>query len=750
LSGDYDFTLTVISSGSTGGSGSNGTAASGEGGVSVDGESPAINTSEGNGNTISGEYWQYSETVVSITSNAEGENLSIAGDSLIVLPTTITREESGNTISGAYYVYQETTVIGMSGAFSYANGTESAVGTISGDSFVSVETTGNLTSGLFYTETYTLKSTTVIVTAGVDARGNYTSTTITDVESFTTHYGDSINGDYLIETNGTVDTYMEKAGDNGETTYDQELTVNAWSHVIDEGNPILGNYDIESESGSESTLWEYGYYLLTPFDITTVTVTMSEMEKSGDSVEGDYTITYAYDYTEIDIFAFGSDSGGSYIFDKFEYFENTWSGEGNSIDGSYEHTGVIVTGSTAHEENTYADGEAEFTEILWEAYVYNETGNTVEGDYDRLATYGERTSGLEAETIVTGVSVFSVTQSSEGTFTRTDVGNRINGEYDKSEEGEDEYSSEQTAMGDQNYTLTITGTNSYTDEDEGNTVTGDYIRTKNGTDEFEIDLSGTKTAGSYTQEVTGSETYTLVDNGNLGTGHYDRTIESEGTYARVSSGAGATMPTDSGAIDYFWEQAADPRSGMFDMIQTGVDRYDLLEDFYDISNMHAGRPGHMKSYSFGLPFVDPWINTGQKHPAVPVVSRRISFIPATPRARAHVRVTPNGAWAEYELTEPEHPLRPRFRYMLDPDCLRWHTRPFGQPPHGWCYEQVWVDPQVVPVPAPALQRSTSSSNNALEFLFRRPAFIFNPAGAAFWLYILGEPPRDQFGNLGPA
>jgi len=109
------------------------------------------------------------------------------------------------------------------------------------------------------------------------------------------------------------------------------------------------------------------------------------------------------------------------------------------------------------------------------------------------------------------------------------------------------------------------------------------------------------------RDGSSEETSTLVDAGNLDTGHYDRTIQGDGTYSRTSTGAGAEMPSDTGAIDYFWEQAGDPHSGVFDLIQTGTDRYDLLEDFYDISNTQPDRsPGHMNWYPFGQTFVDPF------------------------------------------------------------------------------------------------------------------------------------------------
>jgi hypothetical protein len=139
----------------------------------------------------------------------------------------------------------------------------------------------------------------------------------------------------------------------------------------------------------------------------------------------------------------------------------------------------------------------------------------------------------------------------------------------------------------------MTGTNSYDDEEQGNTVDGDYVRTKNGTDNFTITIVGTKTGGAYDQLVTGTETYTLVDNGN--TGHYEREIDVDSSsYTCSSTGPGAEMPSDSGSTDYHWEQTGDPHSGTFDLTKTGTSRYDLLEDFFDISNTGGGQtPGHM-------------------------------------------------------------------------------------------------------------------------------------------------------------
>src|SRR5262245_13053724 len=116
---------------------------------------------------------------------------------------------------------------------------------------------------------------------------------------------------------------------------------------------------------------------------------------------------------------------------------------------------------------------------------------------------------------------------------------------------------------------------------------------------------GTKIGGSYSQTVEINETYTLVDNGNPVTGSYSRTIDGDGSYVAGSTGSGATMPSDADDYTYQWTQEADPHSGVFTLSQTGTDRYDLLEDFYDISNTSSDRqPGHMNVYSFGQTFVD--------------------------------------------------------------------------------------------------------------------------------------------------
>jgi hypothetical protein len=47
-------------------------------------------------------------------------------------------------------------------------------------------------------------------------------------------------------------------------------------------------------------------------------------------------------------------------------------------------------------------------------------------------------------------------------------------------------------------------------------------------------------------------------------------------------------------------------AGVFDLNQTGTTRYDLLEDFFDISNTTGAQsPGHMNIYPFAQTFVDP-------------------------------------------------------------------------------------------------------------------------------------------------
>jgi hypothetical protein len=272
----------------------------------------------------------------------------------------------------------------------------------------------------------------------------------------------------------------------------------------------------------------------------------------------------------------------------------------------YTREGTYSHDSTATEANTYTTGLANFTEILHEDYSFSNTGDSVTGDYTNTINDGLHSSSLEAFT-TNGSGDYTVTQTTLGSFFRNASGNLVDGSYLTIDEGTDEYTVTQIGAGTHDFTLTIVGTNSYTDEVEGNTILGDYTQTKTGTDEFTITIDGTKIGGSYSQTVTGTEDYTLEDIGNSATGHYTRTINSEGTYDRTSTGSGATKPTDNDDYGYEWTQTGDPHSGTFDLSQTGTDRYDLLEDFFDISNTQAGQtPGHMNVYPFGQTFVDPF------------------------------------------------------------------------------------------------------------------------------------------------
>lgn len=65
--------------------------------------------------------------------------------------------------------------------------------------------------------------------------------------------------------------------------------------------------------------------------------------------------------------------------------------------------------------------------------------------------------------------------------------------------------------------MTITGTNSYTDTEEGNSVTGEYTRTKTGFDEWEMEINGTKVGGAYYQLYRcGLSLSEIPDSGSIG------------------------------------------------------------------------------------------------------------------------------------------------------------------------------------------------------------------------------------------
>lgn len=368
---------------------------------------------------------------------------------------------------------------------------------------------------------------------------------------------------------------------------------------------MTGEYTANSTISTLTILAQTGDYLSTTFFTINITTSIFAVRESeGNSVTGDYSITYGFDSTDTDTHAVGNDANGSYDFDKEAYTSRTWEEVGNTILGDYTITGYGDANSTATEFNTYAGGSADFVEVITENFTITITGNQITGDSVSDDSDGIRTTSLVAHTYDASGD-YTITQNTLGTFWRNTVF-RADGTYEATEGASDDYTVIQSGdHGTTDFLLTITGTNSYSVDTNGDSVSGLYTTTKIGTDEYTMEESGTITGGVFGQTILGTDDYTMTDIGNSATGEYTRTIEGDVDYDRTTTGASA-LPTDDNIVSYTWTQTGDPHSGTFNLSQSGTDRYDLLEDFKDISNTQAGQtPGHMNVYPFGQTFVDP-------------------------------------------------------------------------------------------------------------------------------------------------
>lgn len=605
-SGAFNVLGTVNSTGSSSGSSSD-QGVSGSGLLSV--LTPTLTTVTSTGNVFSGSYSITSVTTggsrFSTTSNLSA---NVAGTATVTSSSAsvVTVHEEGNSIAGTYTRSTDVTIPSYSGTWISDNQTADATGTITGSRTSTSDESGDLRAGT-YTFTSSSYENGTIVANGTDARGDFdaTTTTVTDTESMGS--GNSRTGAYSNDVTVTTLLSVTRIGADNDNVFAQtvDATVTSFNHA--EGNPVTGLYTANSLATSTVTTYETGDYQDdTSFEITTSIVTESASNMTGNSVTSAYTVSSAHNNVDTTTDATGDDDNGTYVFHKTAYSYESWSTTGNTILGTYTRTGTNTNGSTADETNTYFDGGAHFTEELFENYGFTQTGNSVTGAYTLTKTDGTHTSSLDAVTNNSSGN-YTVTQSMYGNFTASTTGNSVTGDYTSSETANDDYTVVETGYGTANFALTMVGHNAYTDEEDGNTVLGWYVRTKNGNDDFSITETGLKSGGAYSQTVAGNETYTLVDNGNPVTGHYTRNIDIDSsTYTRSSSGSGATEPSDTGSTDYHWEQTGDPHSGVFTLSETGTSRYDLLEDFYDISNTQGGQtPGHMNVYPFGQTFVDP-------------------------------------------------------------------------------------------------------------------------------------------------
>ena len=66
-----------------------------------------------------------------------------------------------------------------------------------------------------------------------------------------------------------------------------------------------------------------------------------------------------------------------------------------------------------------------------------------------------------------------------------------------------------------------------------------------------------------------------------------------GTYSLIDGGPGATLVSGSGTLGYTETETASPLAGRFVLTITGTTRYNLLEQFDDVSDTESGAaPGH--------------------------------------------------------------------------------------------------------------------------------------------------------------
>jgi len=108
--------------------------------------------------------------------------------------------------------------------------------------------------------------------------------------------------------------------------------------------------------------------------------------------------------------------------------------------------------------------------------------------------------------------------------------------------------------------------------------------------------------------------------------------------------------------------------------------------------------------------VDPsglvWVRTGKYTEAIRNTGPRVDRIAAYKRSngqwvQGYTRVDPNGAWVDASYTAPQHPLAPRFKWVLDATFPTQGWELFAHPQTRYCHEEEWIDiPPIPPVPVP--------------------------------------------------
>jgi hypothetical protein len=512
---------------------------------------------------------------------------------------------TGNVLTGDYTLSEtnsnSSTTTEYDGNTNQAvNGTQTAAGT------ETVGSTGNDVTGGYTLSNVSSNFSALDQTGTVGTRTFALSDASTQTRS-ASKVGNSIVGtNAYTETDTSSDT-LYKSDTYGAADSDNQTVFTVGSSTTSgASNDITGAYSLSETSSGGNNTSETGTRSGNSYGINSNDGSTVSASEQGNNVSGVSSSTETTTDT-ISLTNTGNGATGSYTLAETDQSTATVSSTDNSLTGSYGQT--TYSSDTSSVGQVSQNGTASFTVTSNEATAASttaETGNNISGAYSSSAN--ETDTSTLTQTGTNSGGAYSLTETSTESPTITVSGNSITGDYSMVETGTQGYSFGETNTSGANvYTLSETGSKRHTVTESGSNVTGAYSLTDVGTDIYTLSETGTLGAKTYTQTVTGTDTYTTSETGNQVNAGSGRTVTTSGTdtvtEAGTNNGTGYTTSATStpGSTIVETDNYLD---GVTSLVETGTDRYGLLEQFNNTSNAATGGalPGDLDYSPVGAPF----------------------------------------------------------------------------------------------------------------------------------------------------
>lgn len=420
-----------------------------------------------------------------------------------------TQTETLNAVTGAHTTtadsYDETTVQG-SGVDSRGGFTLTAEDDTAS---THAEQTGNDVLGTF-SLTQTDTTTSLAYQSGGDSETNYDRTTTDTATHTTSQTGNVVDGSYdstQVDTDGATatETGSDLTSGTGYTSTEYDDST-ATTH--ESGNSVLGDYTIQTgSSDATSTLQETGTTGDSGYDLTKISTASDARTGNGNHLTGGYTVTVSATTTATSTETNSHPDSGAGFTETTTDSPTTYE-TGNEVTGTFNRT---VTGSDTRVlddsgwDSTSSDS---VTESNSGSYTRFEGGDSVTGAY---GTTIERSDHYDLyESVTTDEdNNFTLTGTGDSTGTSYEMGNSVLGTYTVNDHGDDTYTlTEAGAQAGTAFSSSLNGSEWFSVAESGNHDTGVLLRDDTG-------------GGGYTLDGTaGSTSYSVHERADSRAGHF--------------------------------------------------------------------------------------------------------------------------------------------------------------------------------------------------------------------------------------